>query len=233
MHRTGKGARRVTLWRWAALFAIGVILCGIAFGRIAGIDACGVAADPILAFEFVTNPSEVARLFPEHCRSVHVAAQYRGLLLDCLIFIPVYTAFLTFSLRALRHEARPFERRLAAAAIAMTFVAALSDEFEGVQLWRLLGALPGDQSIIDLLMPAVRIKFGLLALAVMIAGALLFRMRGWRILPGIAMIGGSALSLAGLLGEYEMVMQGSGIAWIALILTVFVSAAAKPSPHPG
>jgi hypothetical protein len=219
----------MTLWRWAALAGFGVIVIALAFGRIDGMHACGAGGDPILAFEFVTSPAEVARLFPEPCRAVHAAAQHKGLVLDALGFIPVYSAFLILSLLALRHTAGSAERRLAGLGIAMTVIAALCDQFEGVQLLHLLATLPGDQGTIDLLMPAVRSKFALLALALIVAGWLLVRARGWHILPGVAIFGLALLSLSGLAGNHAMVMQGSVLGWFALIAVALIKSVKRPA----
>ena len=217
----------MTYWRWAALAALGVVCCIIGFGQIPGIKACG-GGDAILAFEFVTSPADMARLFPASCRAVHVAAQYRGLALDSFGFIPIYSSFLILCLLALRGEGRGEERGVARAAIIMTLVAAACDQFEGVQLYRLLGSIPGDQATINLLMPAVRIKFALLALVVAVIGGLFFRRGGWRILVALVMLGGSAVALFGLFTDHALMMRGSGIAWLVLIIVVLVNALRKP-----
>ncbi len=212
----------MTLWRWAALAGLGVIIIALAFGRIEGMHACAAGGDPILAFEFVTSPAEVARLFPDHCRAVHAAAQHKGLVLDALGFIPVYSAFLIVSLLALRRAAGRWERLLADIGISLTVIAALCDQFEGVQLFHILATLPGDQETINLLMPAVRGKFALLALALIVSGWLLVRTRGWHILPGVAIIGLALLSLSGLAGNHAMVLQGSSLGWFALIAVALI-----------
>ncbi|MEG3148014.1 hypothetical protein U1839_25470 [Sphingomonas sp. RT2P30] len=213
----------MTYWRWAALAALGVIGCTIGFAQIPDIAACG-HRDAILAFEFVTSPGDVARLFPASCRAAHVAAQYRGLALDSFGFIPIYSSFLILSLLALRNDGRAAGRGVVRAAIAMTLLAAACDQFEGVQLYRLLGHLPGDQHIIDLLMPAVRIKFALLALVVIVIGGLLFRRGGWHALAAVLLMAGSVVSLAGLFGNRALVMQGSSLAWLVLIMVVLIKA---------
>ncbi|MDH7973602.1 hypothetical protein QH494_15530 [Sphingomonas sp. AR_OL41] len=213
----------MTYWRWAALAALGVIGCTIGFAQIPGIAACG-RGDAIMAFEFVTSPGDVARLFPASCRAVHVAAQYRGLALDSFGFIPIYSSFLILCLLALHNDGRAAGRGVVRAAIGMTLLAAACDQFEGVQLYRLLGHLPGDQHIIKLLMPAVRIKFALLALVVIAIGGQLFRRGGWHVPVAVLLIAGSAVSLAGLFGNRALVMQGSSLAWLVLITVVLIKA---------
>ncbi len=213
----------MTYWRWAALAALGVIGCTIGFALIPNIAACG-HLDAILAFEFVTSPGDVARLFPASCRAAHVTAQYRGLALDALGFIPIYSSFLILCLLALRDDGRAGGGGIVRAAIGMTLLAAACDQFEGVQLYRLLGNLPGDQDIIDLLMPAVRIKFALLALVVVVIGGLLFRRGGWHVPVAVLLIAASLVSLAGLFGNRALVMQGSSLAWLVLIMVALIKA---------
>ena len=215
----------MNLWRWAALAAVGVILCAIGFASIPNINVCGTANDPILAFEFVRSPFEVAALFPENCRGAAVEAQRTGLLFDALVFIPIYSALLILSLVALRRERGT---RLATAAIAAVIVAALLDEFEGLQLWAILSDMPGTQETIALLMPAVRGKFLLLALATAAIGWLHIRARNWRMVTGAAMSGGSAWAILGLFTDYRRVMGGSAIAWLALIITTLILAFRPP-----
>lgn len=217
----------MTIWRWAALVGLVAMAIAIGFGRIPGIDACGLSGDPILDFEFVKSPAEVAALFPGNCRAVHVTAQRQGLWLDAMGFIPAYSAFLILSLIALRHERSAVALRLSGIGIVLTLVAALCDQFEGIQLFRLLGDLPGTQSTIDLLMPAVRTKFGLLAVVVTLAGWLHLQQPGWRKLAGALIALAGLWSLAGLFVERSWLMQGSALAWLALLATNIALAVRK------
>lgn len=208
----------MTIWRWAALAGLATIAISVAFGMIPGIHACGLPGEPILNFEFVKSPADVAALFPDHCRAEHVVAQRHGLWLDSMGFIPVYSAFLILSLVALRRESGNASR-LAGAGIILTLVAALSDQVEGIQLFKLLDTLPGHQSTIDILIPAVRIKFALLAVAIGIGAWLHFLQPGWRKVAGSVMALGALMSLAGLVGDRGLLMQGGAISWLTLFLT--------------
>lgn len=220
----------MTIWRWAALAGLATIAISIAFGTIPGIHACGLPGEPILNFEFVKSPADVAALFPDHCRAEHVAAQRHGLWLDSMGFIPVYSAFLILSLVALRREGGNASR-LAGTGIVLTLVAALSDQIEGLQLFRLLDTLPGQQSTIDILIPAVRTKFALLAVAIGIAAWLHFLKPGWRKLAAAVMAVGAALSLAGLIGDRSLLMQGGAISWLTLFATNLVLAFRPPATN--
>lgn len=217
----------MTIWRWAALVGFVALAISVGFGRIHGIDACGLPGDAILNFEFVTSPSEVAALFADNCRVEHVAAQYRGLWLDSLGFIPSYTAFLILSLVGLRTEDSRLAQRMTGTGIVLTLIAALCDQFEGIQLFRILGDLPGTQSTINMLMPAVRIKFGLLALVIMLIGWLHLQRPGWRKAVGAIIVIGGLWSLAGLFFERDWLLQGSAVAWLMLLITNIILAARK------
>ena len=211
----------MTLWRLAALAGLAVLAFTFVFGAIPGIDACGGDGDAILNFEFVTNPGEVAALFPPYCREIHAAAQYRGLWIDAMGFIPVYSAFLILQLFALDREARsPTAKWM----IIAVLVAAASDQFEGWQLFRILADLPGTQGMIDLLMPAVRIKFALLAVIAIVIGALHLRFAWWRKAIGAVAILGGLISIAGLLGTHSLVIDGSALSWTAMLVAAIVLA---------
>lgn len=191
----------------------------VGFGQIPGIHACSASGDAILNFEFVKTPAEVAALFPDHCRIEHVAAQRHGLWLDSLGFIPAYSAFLILSLVGLRTEGTGIARSIAGTGIVLTLIAALCDQFEGIQLFRILDSLPGTQSMIDLLMPAVRAKFGLLALAIILIGWLHLQRPGWRKATGAIIAIGGLWSLTGLFIDREWLLQGSAVAWLMLLVT--------------
>ncbi len=214
----------MTLWRWTALAALGVIACAIGFGAVSGIEGCAGVANPIVVFEFVITPAQVEALFPYACRTAHIAAHTQALTLDHFVFIPVYAAFLILSLLALRREGQ----RWTAVGIGAVIVAALCDWFEGRQLLAILAALPGDQATIDLLIPAVRAKFALLAGVVMLIGWLHIATGKWRAIAGAVMVVASFYALLGVALSVEWVMRGSGIGWIALIVTTFALAVRNP-----
>jgi hypothetical protein len=223
MHRAGGGARRLTLWRWALLAGIGVIIVSLAFDQVPGIHACGVP-NPILALEFVTTPAELAAQLPAYCRTEQIAAHRTALWLDALVFIPVYAAFLILALFALLRD-DPRARSLVASACAAVLVAALLDQIEGTQLFALLDGAPP----LALLWVAVRGKFVLLALATGIAGWLIMRGGGWRSIAGVVIFGGALISFAGLLGQVDLVMRGNSIAWMTLILFAAIRAFSRAS----
>ena len=219
----------MTIWRWAALAGLVALAISFGFGQIPGIHACGLPGDAILNFEFVKAPSEVAVLFPDHCRAEHVVAQRHGLWLDALGFIPTYTSFLILSLIGLRTEAGTAALRITGIGIGLTLIAALCDQFEGLQLFRILDDLPGTQATINMLMPAVRTKFGLLALVIMLVGWLHMQRSGWRKPAGAVIMIGGLWSLVGLFTQREWLLQGSAVAWLMLLLTNIILAIRKPA----
>lgn len=206
----------MNLWRWASLAGIAFLAIALSFGRISGIQACHVAPEPILAFEFVRAPADVAALFPAACRDALVAAQRSGLWLDILGFVPVYSALLILTLLALGRE-NSGERRLVRAGIALTALAALADQWENAHLLMLLAALPGDQPTIDALIPAVRTKFFLLGVVELLIGGLHLFRPGWRKLAGAAITLGGLISLAALFGTRGWLTLGGTIAFVVLI----------------
>ncbi len=212
-----------TLWRLAAVVALPFLGIALSFGRIEGISACNASGDAILAFEMVRHPAEVAAQFLPGCRDLAVAAQTKGLWLDILGFVPVYSALLILALGALLRESPPV-RRLALAGIAAVVVAALADQWENSRLLAILASLPGDQTTINQLIPAVRTKFGLLGLAEVLIGALHLRQPGWRKLAGAAIAGGGLLGLAGLAVSHELLMLGGTIAFVSIIVAAWALA---------
>lgn len=213
----------MNFWRWAAIMALPFLAIALSFGRIEGIHSCHSAAEPILAFELVTSPAEVAALFPAGCAGAAAKAQIAALKLDNLGFIPVYSGLLILVLLALGQE-RGAQRGLVRLGIGLVLCAVLADYWENNRLAAILAQLPGDQATIDQLIPAPRIKFAALALAEMLAGWLHWRAAGWRRWAGGAMILGGLLSLAGFAFEPLWVIQGGTLAFLAAIMSSAVLA---------
>ena len=202
------------------------LAASIGFGRIPGLTACGPTggAGPILAFELVRSPADMLALFgAEPCTSRLAAAQRAGLWLDCLGFIPAYTAFLALGAWA----ARGADRRLALAAVAALVVAGLSDEVEGVIMFRLLDGFPGDPGLFGPLFWAVHVKFALLGVGALLIALLLWRGGSWlaRIAALLAAFGG-VVSLALLLTDPRapLMMEGHRYAWTALLIAALAGA---------
>jgi hypothetical protein len=228
-----------TAWRWCAAAGIVAFICSWAFGRIPGLVACGPTGGlgPILAFEFVRTPADVAALFgSQPCTATLVAAQKTGLLLDGLGFIPSYTAFLI--LGAIGAGARGWIRT---AVIAALIVAGVSDQIEGGLLYAILRDLPGTPALIGPLWWAVHVKFALLALGTMGISEGIARGRLVRRLFAALIGPGSFFALLGLISaQAGWMMIGFTIAWVALLLaavtasfapSLFVARAAPP-PDP-
>lgn len=217
-----------TAWRLSVLAGLIAFACSWGFGRIPGLIACGPVVgglSPIIGFELARTPVDVAALFGvEPCRSALTAAQWTGLWLDGLGFIPSYTTFLVLAAIA---ASRGWIRRVT---VAMLIVAGLSDEVEGFVMGGIMKALPGTQAQLDQLYWAVHIKFGLLALATALIGLAIVRIGG--LLPllfgAVVWIGGMAAIYG--FGELPgpVMMQAFTIAWFALLATA-ITAAIAPS----
>jgi hypothetical protein len=237
---------RARAWRWCAAAGVAAFLCSWGFGRIPGLVACGPSGGlgPIIAFEFVSTPGDVAALFgSEPCRSTLVSAQKIGLLLDGLGFIPFYTAFLVLAAfgsspakagvqpRAARKWAPAFagEQPVRALIILTLIVAGLCDEVEGGILYAILGDLPGTQPLIDALWWPVHVKFALLSLGTFGIGALLARtLRPIGVVAGSVVAGGAAKALHGLAVDLPAMMGGFTIAWMTILLCA-LAGAVRPS----
>ncbi|QNA86213.1 hypothetical protein G4G27_21175 [Sphingomonas sp. So64.6b] len=223
-----------TAWRFCAAAGVVAFFCSWLFGQIPGLVACGPTGglSPIIAFEFVRTPADVATLFgSDPCRSALVAAQKTGLLLDEFGFIPAYTAFLVLGTWATR--ARGFWPM--AVVVALT-IAGVSDEVEGVILYFILRDLPGTQTLIDWLWWAVHVKFVLLALGTMCIGPLLALSKG-RLAGffGIPIWAGAVAAFYGL-GHFPntTMMTGFVLAWVALLVAALIASFAPRffSPRP-
>jgi hypothetical protein len=78
-----------------------------------------------------------------------------------------------------------------------------------------------------LLMPAVRIKFGLLALVIILIGWFHLHMPSWRKAAGAIIAIGGLWSLAGLFIERDWLLQGSAVAWLMLLVANIILASRK------
>ena len=214
-----------TAWRLSVLAGLIAFACSLAFGKIPGLVACGTydgsdQLGPILAFELARTPGDVAALFGGGaCRATFVAAQNAGLWLDALGFIPSYTAFLALAAVA---ASRGRSRLLI---VAMLVIAGLSDEIEGVFMWRIMDNLPGTTGQLVVLWWAVYIKFALLALGTTAIGlALLGKFRLWPMLFGLIIAVGGAAAIYGFWTlPNAMMMAGFTYAWFAILVTAIVA----------
>lgn len=214
-----------TAWRLSVLAGLVAFACSFAFGKIPGLVACGTfdgsgQLGPILAFELARSPGDIAALFGSGaCRATLVGAQDKGLWLDALGFIPSYTAFLVLAAIA---ASRGWAQR---AIVAMLLIAGLSDEIEGVMMWRIMVGLPGTPGQLDALWWAVHIKFALLALGTTAIGlALLGKFRLWPTLFGLIVTVGGAAAIYGFWTlPNRMMMAGFTYAWFAILVTAIVA----------
>jgi len=221
--------RARTAWRLSVLAGLVAFVCSFAFGRIPGLIACGSfdgsgQLGPILAFELARTPADVAALFGGGaCRATLVVAQDKGLWLDALGFIPFYTLFLVLAAIAASRG------RMRRTVVAMLVIAGLSDEIEGLVMWRIMSHLPGTPGQLDALWWAVHVKFGLLALGTIAIGlALLGKFRLWPMLFGLVVTIGGAAAIYGFWTlPNRMMMAGFTYAWFALLATAIVASFAS------
>jgi len=214
-----------TAWRLSVLAGLIAFACSFAFGKIPGLVACGTFAGsgqlgPILAFELARTPGDVAALFGSGaCRASLIDAQNTGLWLDALGFIPSYTAFLVLAAIAASRG------RTQRAIVAMLLIAGLSDEIEGMFMWRIMGDLPGTPAQLHGLWWAVHVKFALLAIGTTLIGLDLIRTtRLWPMLFGLIIAVGGAAAIYGFWSlPNAMMMAGFTYAWFAILVTAIVA----------
>jgi len=212
-----------TSWRWAAVAFVFVLLIVAGFSLMPGIRACPTSAEPILAFELVKSPAELAQLFPENCRTAALIAQEKALWLDILAFVPAYGSALVLTLLALG-AGQASRAGLVQAAIAAVLMAMVFDQWENSRLMLLAGNMPGDQVTFDQLVAAPRIKFALLAMAEAAAGWLLWQGQGIQRLPGAAVLLGAGMTMIGLMQGSPLIALGGSIAFLALAITAWTVA---------
>lgn len=212
----------MTAWIGCTAAGVAAFVCSGLFGRIPGLVACGPTGGlgPVIAFEFVRSPADVAALFGgEPCRSMFVAGQKTGLLLDGLGFIPAYSAFLIFAVGALAGGGWPKW-----AGITVAAAAGLLDEIEGGLLRHVLNGLPGDRATIGLLGVVVHVKFALLAAGTLwIAVLLLTSFRWHAVVLSLAVGIGALTAAAGLLScPSPVMMTGFAVGWVSLLLVALL-----------
>ena len=192
------------------------------FDLFHGLESCIPPKNAILFFEYARMPADAARIIAnDTCR----AAQSSALWYDGLAFIPAYGSFLILTALAAGGKLRwP--------TVAAVIVACLSDEVEGLTLGSILTHLPGDPSHYAILIPAARIKFGLLGLATLLIGGTLIRRRTWLIVPGAIVIAASALAMVSVTADDRapIMMLAFAIAWPVLVLTNLVMVF-RPAPR--
>lgn len=214
-----------TAWRLCVLAGLVAFVCSWAFGKIPGLIACGAfdgsgQLGPILAFELARTPGDVAALFGSGaCRARLIGAQNTGLWLDALGFIPSYTAFLVLAAIAASRG------RAQRAIVGMLLIAGLSDEIEGLFMWRIMSDLPGTPTQLHGLWWAVHVKFGLLAIGTTLIGLALIRMfKLWPMLFGLIIAVGGAAAIYGFwVLPNAMMMAGFTYAWFAILVTAIVA----------
>jgi hypothetical protein len=204
------------LWRWAAALGVIALIVSRGFDLFHGLASCVPAKNSILFFEYARVPGDAARIIANQTCS---AAQHAALWYDGLAFIPSYGAFVVLTALAAGGK-------LKWPAVAAALIACVCDEIEGLTLGGILAHLPGEPSHYAILIPAVRIKFGLLALATLLIGGTLIRRRTWLIVPGAIIVAGAALALVSVTADDRapIMMLAFAVTWPVLVLTNLIMA---------
>lgn len=210
-------------WRLCAIIGLPALVVSGMIGRSAGLADCGHPGglEPVLAFEFVRNAADVGQvLLGGGCR----AGQAHGLMLDNLLFVPLYTLFVISAAWA-AGLARGAHRAVTFAAIAVIIVAAASDLIENATL----AAILDGGADFDRLFWAVRIKFGLIAIGEILIGVLLLRHTVLLRFAGYMVIAaGGAAFITLLLGVPIAMMKPIALGLI-LLFCVAIAISVRPS----
>lgn len=212
-----------TAWRVCAIIGLPALAVSQMIGQSAGLSTCGRPGglEPVLAFEFARNAADAAQvLLGAECR----AGQSHGLMLDNLLFVPLYTLFVISAAWA-ASRTRGASRIVAFAAIAAIAVAAAADLIENATL----AAILDGGTAFDRLFWAVRIKFGLIAVGELLIGVLLLRQHVLLRFAGYMVIAaGGAAFLTLVLGVPIAMMKPIALGLI-LLFCVAIVASVRPS----
>ena len=175
----GPISSRDTTRLWAILTAIaGIVALGvtIAFQTLPEVKAAGacVASDAVLRFEFARTPGDLDAIFGPaggDCRALVVAAMDAINRLDVLVFIPAYTAFVSFA--ALFLSEGKF-RWLTAMAIVAAAIALSADYVETLGLLSYTPELTPTPAMLAQSSAAAWIKFAGLGVNGLLLAALCF-----------------------------------------------------------
>ncbi len=211
---------RSPAWRWCALAGLATLAVSVMFGRVPGLAPCGApgpgGAGAVLALELARSAAEVTALFgSEPCAGRLVAAQRQALWLDMLGFIPAYLAFLLSAVAALRRASLG----IALVAFNLVLIAGALDFVEGLILFKLLGALPGEERAFTGLFWTVRPKFALLGLSEVLLAAMLWRGALVAKVAAGGIAAGGVAALVYLLRDPHdpAMMKGHAVAFVALL----------------
>jgi hypothetical protein len=224
---------RWSAWRWCAVAGLATLAVSVMFGRVPGLTPCGVSGDygtggssAVIALELVRSAADVTALFgSEPCAGRMIAAQRQALWLDMLGFIPAYLVFLLSAVVALRRASLG----IALVAFNLIMIAGALDFIEGLILFKLLAALPGDERIFTGLFWTVRPKFALLALGEVMLALMLWRGALVAKVAAGAMAAGGVVALVYLFRSPHdpAMMKGHSVAWGALLVMAVIASVTK------
>lgn len=202
-------------WQLCVVAGAGVIMSMFVFATVDNNQACGPTDGlaPILAFELVRSPDEVAGLFgSEPCRSRFAAAMDEVNRIDTYLFIPIFVCFLGCGALAAGGGAT----WVAGATAVLAVVAGVCDLAENQILVAVTAELPGTAAQIDRLFYLVRIKFALLGLVSVAIGTLLAPRGNWTRGAALLLIVSGLMTVAAVFGAYWLLTPAIGLSWLTL-----------------
>lgn len=220
--------------RWSAAVLVGLVALGATLAPKP--QPCGglePAYKPILAFEFARSVADLQALFgatPGPCRQSITAALDRMNLLDSVLFIPVYGAFLVLALQAIGGTSSPWTRR----AVALALMACAADYAENACLFAIAPTPDVASSALRWLAWTTGAKWLLLAVVGVLGGVLVSAQRPrlrWLVLA--TCIAGAAVVVATLVNPARFgrwASAGVAVSWLVLLAAVTGGGLTAP-PH--
>ena len=222
--------------RWAVAALLAVVVAGALAPKPQPCGDLDPHYAPILAFEFARSVPDLHALFgpaPGLCRAAVTTALARVNWADCLLFIPIYGAFLILSLRAVGGTASAWTRR----AMWAVLLACLADYAENACLFAIADAPDFASPALTALAWATGAKWLLLAVVGVVSGVLVTRHHPRLRVPVVsACVAGAAVVVAvqvdpAVWGRWAS--AGVAVGWLVLVVAVVVGrSSATPSPTP-
>ncbi|MBI1330655.1 MAG: hypothetical protein GC166_12230 [Alphaproteobacteria bacterium] len=218
MTLSSKGAYRFSL-------VLGVLLIALSFysQNQPKLEICGSLAqnyNPVIAFELARNVSDLQALFgaaPGACRSTLAANMDQITWIDCLIFVPIYGAFLVLFFMGMRSR----DERMAQMALWAVIIAVAADYAENICLFALSGAPDRPSIWLSLLPFATGIKWLGLGLAGALGGAILSLRGGFNYALAPLCVLSFAVSVAAMYNPASFgphVSDGIALSWLIFFL---------------
>lgn len=212
-------------FRWSFVAGICLLLVTVLAGTLRQAQPCGALPRgyaPIIAFELVRTPEDLALLFGARasaCQADFVAAMNSANWGDLLMYMPLYGAFLVLFFAGFLDR----ERKVAAAGMTIAVLSVLGDVVENVYLFRITEDLQRAPMWLGGLAAATGWKWLGLGVVGGLAAYLLRSFGALGKLGALLCLGALPLSIATVIDPRRfgpMVTLGVGLSWFAILVFV-------------